>query len=783
MAKSKIDAKEFMLQYGDRIGIGIAGFLAVLFVLFAMLGSGGGVSAEQVRESGKKADEAIKRSEINPDKIAIKDDPQVKPIAQIDQLSKSLAIQIDLDQLHLPFRYFAPEVLTGKYRSNPSVLQPLEIAAKPLVGAFRIYEIRMNNKVEEVMVLTPRAGVTAPKLPGGGNNNLRQGAGGGMLGGSSGDRGGAAGTGLGGGSAGLGGGSAGLGGGSAGLGGGTTATSGGRGGGGGAGNSGGGSRPAPPKTPVGNPGADESIFILDWRKDFKPSDTLGVTIRPLRSAYIAATYPHGKQTEEIAKKLQIPKNEVERLYRRIEVQRRHIFPKGSMLPDGRMADTDYVEIVNPRDRNTSLFKTYDEVQKLAQNIDEQQSEEDRDSMAGWRKVNIDNVAAVMTTAYAVARFNGEGFFEEKEPIIQNLVDYAGPRVAMRLPKLVRSEYPDIMSNLPILMGAIKKIKEDDKAKIPPPPKDSRISSGGSEDGFDRLNNDSTNDPKDGGKPPVGEAPDLNGPIPDYLPIRFLDVDLPVNEVGGSTYEYRLRVVLTNPNYKREKDVAAPEFAKEEFLFGAWSPVTRVTFEPDFVIFAGERERAKNSTDDREKDKVPVELHKWLGKIETEGGSDREYAIVGDWWVERLLTGRGEYIGRSPSLLGAQGESNLVQWVSHAFDAAAQKIGGDVQKKTRTNDLTTPGILVDFQGGAYQSFRSDVARSNKKEDVPGEILVLDQNGHMTARHLNDYKNDEARKQRFDHWKKWIEKLAKPSEKKPAGTGTGTGGGGLGSGGNN
>ncbi|HQR06610.1 MAG TPA: hypothetical protein PLN21_07295 [Gemmatales bacterium] len=761
MARSKIDTKEFMLQYGDRIGIGIAGFLAALFVLFAMLGSGGGVSAEQVRESGKKADEAIKRSEINPEKIAIKDDPQVKPLSQIDLLSKSLAVQIDLDQLHLPFRYFAPEALAGRFRSNPNVMQPLEIAAKPLVGAFRIYEIRLNNKVEEVMVLTPRAGVTAPKLPGAGNNNLKQGASGGLLGSSSGTAGagGPAGGGIGS----------------------STGVTGTGLRGSGVGSSGGNTtRPPAAKAPVGNLGADESIFILDWRKDVKPTDTIGVTIRPLRSAYIAATYPHGKQTEEIAKKLQIQKSEVERLYRRIEVQRRHVFPKGSLLPDGKIADAEYVEIVNPRDRNKNIYKTYDEVQKLTQNFDEQQTEEERDSLQGWGKVNIDNVAAVMLTAYAVARSNGEGFFEEKEPIIQNLVDYAGPRVAMRLPNLVRSEYPDIMSNLPILMDAIKKIKEDDKAKIPPPPKDSRISSSGAEDGFDRLNSDS--DPKAGAgdKPKAGDTPDLNGPIPDYLPIRFLDVDLPVNEVGGATYEYRLRVVLTNPNYKREKDVAAPEFAKEEFLFGAWSPVAQVTFEPDYLLYAGERDRAKNTTEDREKDKVPVELHKWLGKIEAEGGSDRDYAIVGDWWIERLLIGRGEYIGKAPNLPGPTGESNMIQWVSHAFDGGSQKIGGDVQKKIRSNDLTTPGILVDFQGGAFQSFRSDVAKSNKKDDVPAEILVLEPNGRMIARQMNDYQNDEARKQRFEHWKKWIEKLGKPGEKKKA-AGAGTGGkGGPGNG---
>ena len=149
MAKSKIDAKEFMLQYGDRIGLGVAGFLALLFVIFAILGGGSGVSAEQVKESSRKADEAIKRSEINPDKIALKDEPSVKPLDQIDLLSKSLIKPIVTDQLTLPIRYFEGDPLRGKFRSNPNVMQALEVEAVPFVGSIRLYETRVVNKVEE----------------------------------------------------------------------------------------------------------------------------------------------------------------------------------------------------------------------------------------------------------------------------------------------------------------------------------------------------------------------------------------------------------------------------------------------------------------------------------------------------------------------------------------------------------------------------------------------------------------------------------------------------------
>lgn len=224
------------------------------------------------------------------------------------------------------------------------------------------------------------------------------------------------------------------------------------------------------------------------------------------------------------------------------------------------------------------------------------------------------------------------------------------------------------------------------------------------------------------------------------------------------------MVLNNPNFKRESDVAAPEYARDEMLFGDWSKAARVSFEPDDLIYAGERDRAKGTTDDREKDKVPVQLHSWLGKARTLGGNEMDFALVGDWWVEKLLIGRGEYIGRSPDAPGAAGESNLVQWISYAFDSVNNKVGADVQKKTRTLDLYTENLLVDFHGGTYQTYRSDFARTTKREDVPAELLILTADGRLIARQTGDDAQDTGRQKRLEHWKNWVEKLHKPGDKK-------------------
>ncbi|MBL8823876.1 MAG: hypothetical protein JNJ77_14920 [Planctomycetia bacterium] len=746
MAKVKFDAKEFMLQYGDRIGVGIAGFLALLFLVFAILGTSGGVSAEQVKDSGKNADDAIRRSEVNPEKIALKDEATVKPLNQIDELSRSLTKQISIDQLQLAYRFFEPEVPRGKFRSNPKVLDVIELAVEPLIGAFRMYEIRYVNNNEEVMVVTPRAGVKAPNL-GQNKNNFQQGNGQNL------GTGGPPGGGLAGGGLGMGQGS--------GRGGPPGAGRGKLGGKGGlAGGNQGKSTTTTTKAPSGNPGGDESIYTFVWQKNVAPNDILGVTIRPLRSAYIAATYPHGKQTEEIAKKLQIQPFEVERLYRRIDVQRRRIIPKGTLLPDGKYTETELVEVANPRDRSKMEYKTQADIDKALASLDDQSSDKDRDAAAGWTDINIRNVAAVMRTAYSVVRSNNEPFYTEKESIIQELLDYAGPRIALRLPRMVRNdEYPDIMSKLPTLMAAVKKIKDDAKAKIPPPPRDSRIT-GGTMEEFEGTGGTESEDSK---KDKPKDAPEQSS-IPDYIPIRFIDVDLPTELVGGTTYEYRIRMVLNNPNFKRESDVAAPEYARDEMLFGDWSKAARVSFEPDDLIYAGERDRAKGTTDDREKDKVPVQLHSWLGKARTLGGNEMDFALVGDWWVEKLLIGRGEYIGRSPDAPGAAGESNLVQWISYAFDSVNNKVGADVQKKTRTLDLYTENLLVDFHGGTYQSYRSDFARTTKREDVPAELLILTADGRLIARQTGDDAQDTGRQKRLEHWKNWVEKLHKPGDKK-------------------
>src|SRR5205085_978729 len=48
-------------------------------------------------------------------------------------------------------------------------------------------------------------------------------------------------------------------------------------------------------------------------------------------------------------------------------------------------------------------------------------------------------------------------------------------------------------------------------------------------------------------------------ILDAILIRFLDVDV----TPGYSYEYRIRIKVTNPNYKKVKEVSQPDHARDK----------------------------------------------------------------------------------------------------------------------------------------------------------------------------------------------------------------------------
>jgi hypothetical protein len=204
------------------------------------------------------------------------------------------------------------------------------------------------------------------------------------------------------------------------------------------------------------------------------------------------------------------------------------------------------------------------------------------------------------------------------------------------------------------------------------------------------------------------------------------------------------------------------------LRGAWSPATRVTFPDDTVIYADERENPKQYLSSQERERVPLQLHRWLGAVRPLGVYNEER--VGDWWVERVLVGRGEYVGRLPYQpqthnRPAQDGIPLVVWSATVPDQSG-RIGTDRILNVRTDALITRTVLVDFEGtGANQSVR--LGNRSGTEDPTLEVLLVDQNGAMTAHVLGRDKEDKERKERFGRWDAWFKAVKQATSKEKDG----------------
>lgn len=730
MAKKKlnlqIDWKQLGLLYGDKIGLAVAGLLTLLLIIIGLTSSGTELSAQEIAKNKSEAQVAVQRFPVDADKLEpSKQNPeQVKSVEQIAALSENLKKPLPVGVLATINPWGDQVPLDDALRSNPEVLSPLALAARPVLMSYRAYEFREVGGNIEVLVARPEKPIEikedAKEKEERKKRLLRGGGGGGGRG---------AGPMGGGGSEG--------------------------------GELGGGSKPGLADTGKGSSDSTGNTWFGRWipAKDLK-DEIWAQQLASVRTAYVWALYPHAKQLELNATALKEDKNTVASYYQPPEIQRRELILKGTRLDDGSVVQEDMVIVEDGRGGRMRVpLREVPEVDKDADA-----------AKAGWVFVNRTALAD------ALRRVPKTEVYKEPDEIIEQLMTNSSA-LAMRLPKPVHGEFPSLVDDLPQLKALVEKIKKD-RTVIPPPRFDPRLERGiddafGAEAG-PRPPQPSGTEPE---KKPESEF------IPEYGIIRFLDLDLP-EKVGGRTFEYRIRVVLTNPNYNRHDEVAVRESADIKELRGAWSPKVRVTFPQDSYIFADERirKRTGDTTDFADLDKVPVQVHLWLGRITTEGGSGAEER-VGNWWVDRILASRGEFIGRVPSAYAEKsgrpkgsletfeqrsGETELVVWVATtpAEPGNVSRMGVETLAKVRSHDLVTRFVLVDFEGGAKLAYRSAAGTAMVREDIPAEILVLEPNGRLFARSVLADRDLEERKVRFNKWKQWYDTVKeKVSRNKP------------------
>jgi hypothetical protein len=290
----------------------------------------------------------------------------------------------------------------------------------------------------------------------------------------------------------------------------------------------------------------------------------------------------------------------------------------------------------------------------------------------------------------------------------------------------------------------------------------------------------------GVRPPIGDPnmqPGQDVAPPEYCLVRVVDPTIQ----PGFIYEYRLRVRMANPNYKRT-DVASPKYAEDKELKradDAWFVVPRKVAVPAALHFYAvdqkELDGAKdykgiNASQVPQRDKeVVVQIHKWVENAADKSGSNFP---VGDWVVaERVLVGRGEPIGREIRVDVPIWSDTREDWIVQSTEVKGPTGAKKEQSGTRINfSQATAGtgdaIVIDFHGGDvhYERSSPDGKKERPVRDLgtQTEVLVCTSEGKFLALDNATDSKDEEREARLKGWRDRV-KEAKDSKKsdKPMG----------------
>lgn len=148
---------------------------------------------------------------------------------------------------------------------------------------------------------------------------------------------------------------------------------------------------------------------------------------------------------------------------------------------------------------------------------------------------------------------------------------------------------------------------------------------------------------------TGMGTDPTYELPEHCLVRLIDLDVKPLQA----YQYRLRVKMTNPNYKRP-DVANPRYADSKELLSPWTTIPiQVRIPAEIQYYAVDQrdpQTLPKSTSKAIKPnterQVALQLHRWFNEVNVGEGATSTKLMIGDWSVaERIFVSRGEYVGR------------------------------------------------------------------------------------------------------------------------------------------
>ncbi len=716
MSRKDFDAKQFLLEKGERVGLGVAVTLMVLMLILSLFMPGKGFFSGS---PAAKAKELRKITEDLENKLVTAvPGPNDKPAER----GEGKLIALDTKGLnadnYATAMWFEPRLQENKSRRPPEIYNVEEAVAEVAKVPIDTYLFRWKSDPPRICVLedkdrgTPIGGGGA--AAGGMMNNpfSRLRPGGGSM---------------------------------------PSMPGGGPGG------------PMMGRNPFGGnlnaPGSligvgDKPEYGINWIsvEEWNPQQLTAHQLQPLRMAIIAGSFPYKKQLEEHKTKLRLDsidqvleetvgegdKKSSAFYFRGVEVERKEVDADGKTIHDWaplNLKESYKVWLENsyyppePEDPKYDQVRANDGIGLVMPRL----------RAFDARKVTTPGLPGMMPGMGGLGSLGGTQRRQESPP------------------DEPKSKYPDVAAKLPKIQETLDKLREAKPKAIA----SSKFRKAELGDTF----NPNVVPPSEDANKSTQQGGTKNGDsyIPDYVLARVVDITIQ----PGKHYKYRLKVKMTNPNYQR-KDVASPEYKEKETLESKdWYELPQtVTVPPETFYYVVDELQGLGARDlaalrvlrnqsaqarlldpNRRPDhhQVVFQFHRW---VEQTRPDRREDAIpVGEWAVaDRVIVSRGEYVGRTVNV-----DLPIWKFNQNAFILPVE----DQSQRGRSNRRATTGIdvdfgqdppennliLVDFEGGRGLQ----LPNSKIKDDCAVEVLMLSPDGKLLAR--NSVK-DTADKERID-----------------------------------
>jgi hypothetical protein len=208
---------------------------------------------------------------------------------------------------------------------------------------------------------------------------------------------------------------------------------------------------------------------------------------------------------------------------------------------------------------------------------------------------------------------------------------------------------------------------------------------------------------------------------DTVMVRALDFTVEPD----TTYRFRLRVVVFNPNYNRE-DVSFSVDTKKDTLEGPWSePTEPVTMPADTTAYAMQKAPADGTA--KRTDRVKFQVANWD-------------PTTGVTVVRNFDAGPGEVIGDPAT--------------------AAIPTSDGTGSKNKTIDFNSRQLVLDTAGGSKQI--APVGASGAPLDMPALSLMLRPDGSVLLRSQASDVPDTVRKDMDENYKREVKDSGKKRE---------------------